>query len=125
MPLETRNIAKGVPPRVHLPKPKPSAGKKNGTIKAAPTQKNHKRYASTGGDESEEQSKHSEPKVRKKKRARHEATTSEDDVEVVADDNPVPEPPMEQVNDMNDDPQQSDEVSTIDYITQRINQLTG
>ena len=49
MPLQTRNIAKGIPPKVHLPKPtkpKPSAGKKDGTTKAALTKKNRKQHAS-------------------------------------------------------------------------------
>src|ERR1700678_3389313 len=76
MPLQTCNIAKGIPPRVRLPKstkPKPSAGKKDGAMKAAPTKKGHKRHASTSGDESEEQSKDLEPKARKKC-ARQEAT---------------------------------------------------
>ena len=128
MPLQTRNIAKGIAPRVHLPKPtkpKPSAGKKNGATKAAPTKKDRKRHASTSGDESEEQSEDLEPKVRKK-RARREATTSEEEVEEV-DVDPVPEPPIEHVDDMDDEPSDQpdeDEVSTNDYISQRINQLT-
>jgi len=129
MPLQTRNIAKGVPPRVHLPKstkPKPSAGKKNGATKAAPTKKDCKRHAGTSGDESEEQSEDLEPKARKK-RARREATTSEEEAEEV-DDDPVPKPPMEHVNDVDDEQSEQpdeDEVSTNDYISQRMDQLTG
>jgi len=52
---------------------------------------------------------------------------SEEDVEEV-DDDPVPEPPMEQVNDMDDEQSEKtdkDEVSTTDYIFQRMSQLTG
>ena len=128
MPLRTRNIAKGVPPRVHLPKstkPKPSAGKKDGATKAAPTRKDRKRHASTSGDESEEQSEDLEPKARKK-RARQEATRSEEEVEEVNDD-PVPKPSMERVSDVDDEQSEQpdeDEVSTDDYISQRMDQLT-
>ena len=71
-----------------------------------------------------------ELKARKKKCARHEAITSEEEVEKV-DNDPAPEPPMEQVNDVsNEQPEgpelskELDEVSTPDHITQRINQLT-
>src|SRR5277367_207931 len=128
MPLRTRNIAKGVPPRVHLlksTKPKPSAGKKDGATKAAPTRKDRKRHASTSGDESEEQSEDLEPKARKK-RARQEATRSEEEVEEVNDD-PVPKPSMERVSDVDDEQSEQpdeDEVSTDDYISQRMDQLT-
>jgi len=103
MPLQTHNIAKGIPPRVHLPKstkPKPSTGKKDGTTKAAPTKKDRKWHASTSGDESEEHSEDLEPKARKK-RARQKATMSEEKVEEV-DDDPVPKPPMEHINDLDD-----------------------
>ena len=130
MPLQTRNIAKGIPPRVHLTKstkPKPSAGKKDHAPKAAPTKKGHKRHASRSGDESEEQSKELEPKARNKKHARREAVTSEEEVEEV-DDDPVPKPPMEQVNDVDDEQSEQtdkDEVSTTDCIFQRMSQLTG
>src|SRR5271168_3332237 len=132
MPLKTRNIAKGIPPRVHLPKsarPKPSAGKKDGATN--PTKKGRKRHASTSGDDSadsEEQSGDLEPKA-KKKRARREATTAEEEVEVLeeVDDGPVPNPPMEHINDTYDEqtePPDEDEVSTDDYITQKMDQLT-
>ena len=79
------NIAKGIPPRVHLPKftkPKPSSGKKDGATKAALTKKDCKQDASTSGDESEEQSKDLELKARKKKHARGEEIMSEEEVEV-------------------------------------------
>jgi intein/homing endonuclease len=115
MALQTRNIAKNVPPRVLLPKS--TQAKKNGIKKAVLTKKIYKRHASTGGDESEEQSKDLEPKARKKKRARHEAITSEEEVEEVeeVDDHPVSMPLMEHVNDMHDESEQSneDEVSTM------------
>ena len=94
-------------------------------MKAALTKKDRKRHASTSGDESEEQSKDLEPKARKK-RARQEATTSEEEVEEV-NDNPVPKPPMECVSDVDDEQSEQpdeDEVSTDDYISQQINQLT-
>jgi hypothetical protein len=137
MPLQTRNIAKGVPPRVHLHKStkhKPSASKKDGATKAALTKKGHKRHASTSGDESEgsEQSEDLELKARKKKRARQELNTSEGepDVEEV-DDDPVLEPPMEHIDDVpvdNDEQSEQgvelDEVSTNNYITRRMNLLT-
>src|SRR5271156_5137490 len=116
------------PPRVHLhksTKPKPSTGKKHGATKAAPTKKDRKRHASTSGDESEEQSEDLEPKARKK-HARQEATTSEEEVEEV-NDNPVPKPPMEHVSDVDDEQSEQpdeDEVSTDDYISQRMDQLT-
>ena len=128
MPLQTRNIAKRIPPRVYLPKstkPKPSAGKKDGATKAALTKNDRKRHASTSGDESEEQSEDLEPKARKKC-ARREATTSEEEVEEVNDD-PVPKPPMEHVNDVDDEQSEQpdeDEVSTDYYISQRMDQLT-
>ena len=50
----------------------------------------------------------------------------EEKVEVV-DDDPVPKPPMEHFNDMDDEQCEPnrDEVSTTDYISQRTNQLTG
>ena len=55
-------------------------------------------------------------------------TTSEEEVEEV-DDEPVAEPPIEQVNDMDDEqPEESeneDEVSIDHYITQSMSQLTG
>ena len=75
MPLKTRNIAKGIPPRVHEPKstkPKASTSKKALVMKAAQTKKNRKWHASESGDNSEElsQSEDSEVKVRKRKRAR-------------------------------------------------------
>ena len=130
MPLQTRNIAKGIPPRVHLPKstkPKPSAGKKDSTTKAAPTKKNRKWHASTSEDESGQESKDSEPKARKKKHARREVSEEEEVAEEV-NDNPIPEPPMEQVIDIDDEQAEQsneDEVSTKYYITQRMNELTG
>jgi hypothetical protein len=115
MAPQTRNIAKNVLPRVLLPKS--TKAKKDGITKAVLTKKNHQWHASTGGDESEEQSKDLEPKARRKKCARHEAITLEEEVEEVVevDDHPVPVPPMEHVNDMHDESEQSnkDEVSTM------------
>jgi len=96
-------------------------------MKAAPTKKGRKRHASRSEDESEEQSEDLEPKARKKKHARHEAVMSKEEVEEV-DDDPVPKPPMEQVNDLEDEQSEQpdkDEVSTTDYIFQRMSQLTG
>jgi hypothetical protein len=60
MAPQTRNIAKNVLPRVLLPKS--TKAKKDGITKAVLTKKNHQWHASTGGDESEEQSKDLEPK---------------------------------------------------------------
>jgi len=98
----------------------------DGAMKAAPTKKDHKQHASTSGDESEEQSEDLELKASKKKHARQEEITSEEEVEEV-DDDPVPKPPMEHVNDIDDEQSEpdEDEVSTTDYISQRMNQLTG
>ena len=63
MPIQTHNIVKGIPPRVHGPKstkPKPSTGKKGVVIKVAQTNKNHKLHASESGDDSKELSQSEE-----------------------------------------------------------------
>ena len=52
---------------------------------------------------------------------------SEEEMEEVNVD-PVPKPPMEHVNDMDNEQSEQpneDEVSTNNYISQRMNQLTG
>ena len=117
MPQKTRNIAKCVPKST---KPKPSDGKKDGTMKAALTKKNHKRHASTSEVESEDHSQDSEPKARKKKHARQEAVSSDMEMVEEVDDDPVPKPPMELVGDIDDGEQaeqaNNNEVSTNDYI---------
>ncbi|KAF8963735.1 hypothetical protein BDZ97DRAFT_1919514 [Flammula alnicola] len=97
MPITTRNIAKGVPPRLHLPKGpttkhKPSTGNKGGTTKPTQTRKSHKRNTTESDDGSEEssQSEDSEPRARKKKRAKWHVTESEEEVEdIEADAAPV------------------------------------
>jgi hypothetical protein len=128
MPLQTRNIAKGVAPRLHLPKstkPRPIAN--GGATKQSWTQKRRKRNASKSSDESKDsessQSDDSEPQAKaRKKRARRQATASEEEVEEVdADD----EPPTEQieVEDMNEEqPGLLDVVSMNGHMIQRVQQ---
>jgi hypothetical protein len=118
MPLQTRNIAKGIAPRLHLPKstkPKPqtSPGKNGHATKQPQTRKHRKRVASESEDEGEEssESENSDHKARKKKQAKWQASMSDEVEEVDADD----EPTMEQIEDGNEEhpgPSDEPEVST-------------
>ena len=114
MPLQTSNMRSS--------KPKPSTGKKGGATKSA-TKKTRKRHASESEDDSEELQ--SMEKTRNGKK--HARRDSEEEVEQV-DDEPVAQPPIEHVNDIidmsNQQPEQSNGVSTHHYFTQTMNQLT-
>jgi hypothetical protein len=134
MPLTTRTVAKGIPPRVHMPKPtaktdgkprKESNGTKN---KKKETKKSKKRAASD--DESEDDGKQSsssddsaaKAKNLKKKRAGKKRRIEEpesDLVEVVDTDVEPAEVSVEEVDDGSGlkDPTEDQEVST-DHLSQ-------
>lgn len=108
MPLQTRNIAKGVAPRLHQPKhakPKPKA-----TTNSA--KRSHKRHASESEDE---QCDRSEPKKRGKKRARQVNTSSDSESEVEEVDDDTWPPTIENVVDDDQTRLSEDNVSTNYY----------
>lgn len=132
MPLQTRNITKGVPPRLHLQKdtatkpknkskakPKTSTGKKSSTTKRTQSRKSRKRDASESGDESEESSPSDESEHdgrRKKKRARHQEAESEEEVEQVDADVEAPVEDVDDVNNAQPGSASEDEVSVKRYM---------
>jgi DTHCT (NUC029) region len=93
MPLKTRTIAKGIPPRLHQPK-----------TKGKPHTKTKKRPVS----ESESEDSDSEPlpvkKKARKKKKQHLNSDSGDEVELVEDAEP-PEKQVEEADAGNDDGQ--------------------
>jgi hypothetical protein len=87
MSLQTHNIAKGVPPRGHLPKrtKSNSGNKKDRTRKRASTE-----------DSSDDEPEDSEPTTRKKARTSERNRDSEDEIEMIDLD---PTPPPEDIGD--------------------------
>jgi hypothetical protein len=80
MPIVTRTVALGIPPRVHEPNPKPKA-------KASRNRKKSKRVSKQVASESESESEESEPTTKKNKRRRVDS----DNAEVIDEDVEVPE----------------------------------
>jgi len=98
MPLSTRTIAKGIPPRGHLPKSK-KAGSKSSSQKNAKNRKN-KRTAdsdSDAGKESDDETSDIEPVVKKKKSSKRQHI-EESEIEVISKD-AVPSEEVEEVDD--------------------------
>jgi hypothetical protein len=93
MPITTRNIAKGVPPRLHGPKSK------------------SRKRVRAGSDSSENSAP--KPKAKKKNKHWHEVVETESEVEEVED----VDPPMQEVEDdtiqVSDEAANKQEVSTI------------
>lgn len=123
MTITTRTIAKGIPPRLHDPKPvgKPRARKSNS--KSTTTQGSRKRATrdsdNESGPENDELPSASDcesgrrPKKKADKRQRVELSDS-DEVEV-ADDNEWPGKDVEEVDDSVDDEQPPDEQDVSPY----------
>jgi hypothetical protein len=101
MPITTRTIAKGVPPRVHEPKGKAKPRvKKANTSTAKPSLK---RVASESEDEELENG--SEPRLKKKQNTTHQPIEeSESDIEVEENTGP----PEEEVEDLDETHASSD-----------------
>jgi hypothetical protein len=107
MPITTRTIKKGIPPRLHKPKSKPHPKKPN-------LKKGRKRDASDDDEEPESDGSELEAKKAKKKASKRRRTESEDDVEVIEDD-VQPEQEIEDVdveNGREDEPTDEQEVSS-------------
>jgi len=95
MPITTRTIAKGVPPRVHEPKgkAKPRVNQANTTT----TKPSRKRVPSES--EGEELEDDTEPRAKKKRNTtRHPIDESESDVELVEENTGPPEEEVENVD---------------------------
>ena len=123
MPLQTHNIAKGIAPKIHLPKStksKPSTVKKGGTAKLVQAHTSHKQVASKSkeGSEVSSNSEDSEPKPKKKKaKQTQEETVSKEEVDVSD-----ARPPVDDAEEEEDVEQQSDkdEVSTNGSMISRV-----
>jgi hypothetical protein len=85
MPITTRTVALGIPPRLHEPNPKAKPGSMKPTKSKVTTSKKRAASESDGDNEEEESvSEDLEPVKKKKARKRqHIDTGPEDEVEVV------------------------------------------
>ena len=120
MTTTTRMLAKGIPPRLHEPKPKPRTKKSN--TKTVTTHGSHKRATRDSDDESgpdddsSSLSDDSETARRAKKKAgkQRRVEVSDSEVEIV-DDNKRPGKAVEEVDDGVDDEQRPDEQEVSPY----------
>jgi len=116
MPSTTRTIAKGIPPRLHDPKPKGKPHTKKSNTKTVRTQGSRKRATRDSDDESgpdegeDSSSDESESARRAKKKAgkRRRVDISDSEMEIV-DDNERPGKVVEEVDDGVNDEQPPDE----------------
>ena len=102
MTITTRTVARGIPPRLHQPKPTKASG-----TKAANHKQGQKRVA-TESDEDDSSSDESEPRV-KKKRCKQRVEVSDDDVDVIEDN---VEPAEKDIEDVNVEPSVGDELQS-------------
>lgn len=92
MALITRNVAKGVAPRVHEPRAKAKPHTKKNNTKSKPKPKASRKRAATSDQESEEEegdlsdSSIVKPKKKKSKQQHMEESSSEEEVETVDQD---------------------------------------
>jgi len=108
MPITTRTIAKGVPPRVHEPKGKAKA--KPQAKQANTTKPSRKRVASES--KSEEAEDEAEPRAKKKRNTtHHRSEESQSEVEFVEDGANPPEEEVESVDETHGSEETEQEVS--------------
>ena len=111
MPLATRNVSKGIPPREHLPpKAKKVTGSKSRSQKKTKNKKN-KRTASSDSDEGDDV-----VNKRKSSKRQHINESDESDLEIVDNDVGAPDEEVEEVNIIGDTVEnEANEVSTTFY----------
>jgi hypothetical protein len=106
MPLITCNLAKGIAPRLHEPKPKAKSHTKMDGSKAQPTPKNCKRVATSDEESEEEAGSDSQlsddeamkPKKKESKRQHVQESDSEVEVEIIDQNNEPSEKEIKEVD---------------------------